>query len=167
MYDWEDSFWEKVDKNPQGYKGCWEWTGATLRKGYGQFRRKELKPEAAAHRISWRLTYGEIPKGMCILHKCDNPPCVRPDHLFLGTKKENSQDMTKKRRHRLQQHPELKVKLQGENNPRAKLVPDQVREIRKRYDEGENTVTLSNEFGVETAAISKIGKRQRWRSLPE
>jgi len=86
-------FWSKVKKNEFG---CWSWTGAKDRRGYGQMRvdRKHV----SAHRMSWLIHYGPIPDGMCVLHKCDTRECVRPDHLFLGTAKDNSQDMMTKGR---------------------------------------------------------------------
>lgn len=91
-----ERFWKKVRKS----KGCWTWTGSKSRHGYGQLRtgrgkgRLELAP-----RISWRLANGPIPDGLCVLHKCDNPPCVRPSHLKLGTMADNSADMVRKGRH--------------------------------------------------------------------
>ena len=82
-------FWDKVKKTP----ACWVWAGVTFRNGYGQFGRHSL-----AHRIAWELMYGPIPAGLCVLHRCDNPPCVRPDHLFLGTVADNNHDMCAKGR---------------------------------------------------------------------
>jgi len=86
-------FWAKV--KIRGAGDCWEWQ-ASKRRAYGKIRIKcEYVP---AHRVAWMLTHGEIPEGLCVLHRCDNPPCVNPDHLFLGTLKDNSQDMLRKLR---------------------------------------------------------------------
>src|ERR1700756_2891954 len=92
----EDRFWAKVAKGP----GCWEWQGKRHYKGYGHFtvrgqgRRRTLK----AHRVSWELANGPIPEGLHVLHSCDNPPCVNPDHLFLGTDMDNVHDRDAKGR---------------------------------------------------------------------
>lgn len=90
----EKQYWSKVLKTD----GCWSWVGAKHRHGYGQIRvNKKL---LAAHRVSWLLHYGQIPDGMCVLHKCDNPECTNPEHLFIGTMKDNSRDMMAKGRGR-------------------------------------------------------------------
>lgn len=87
-------FWSKVQKT----SGCWEWMARRDKDGYGQFRLKGKM--RGAHKASWELTHGSIPDGLWVLHKCDNPSCVRPDHLFLGTAKDNTQDMVSKDRNR-------------------------------------------------------------------
>lgn len=88
-------FWRKVQKSD----GCWWWISVRNEDGYGQFRNDELGRMEGAHRFSWRLTHGDIPHGMCVLHHCDNPPCVNPDHLFLGTQQDNIADMHAKGRY--------------------------------------------------------------------
>lgn len=89
-------FWEKVDKSGN----CWIWQGSVNKEGYGGVQVKGMT--WSTHRYSWFIEYGEIPKGLCVLHKCDNPSCVRPDHLFLGTQKDNVIDCYNKGRGRWQ-----------------------------------------------------------------
>lgn len=92
-----DRFWAKVDKS----ESCWVWTAGTVPGGYGFIRmRGREKTSGMAHRISWELHNGPVPTGMYVMHICDNPPCVRPDHLRLGTPQENTQDAIAKGRHR-------------------------------------------------------------------
>ena len=95
----EIRFWKKVKKT----KKCWLWIGSTYKYGYGNFFIKWRKPPLShildgAHRVSWKIHFGKIPRNLCVLHKCDNPPCVRPSHLWLGTKKDNAIDRAKKGR---------------------------------------------------------------------
>lgn len=96
----EDRFFAKVNKTP----ACWIWTGSTSgSKGYGKFSvtsRLYGRKMVRAHRFSWVLHHGVIPRGEHVLHRCDNPLCVNPDHLFLGTQRTNLQDMIQKGRHR-------------------------------------------------------------------
>lgn len=89
-----DRFWRKVRKG----RGCWEWISCKGEKGYGSFGVGHKTKRA--HRFSWEMSKGKIPDGMCVLHRCDNPRCVRPDHLFLGTPKDNTMDMIRKGRER-------------------------------------------------------------------
>lgn len=90
----EFRLWRRVRRT----EACWLWTGNTRHFGYGVIRVDGGKQEAT-HRVSWRLHFGEIPDGMCVLHRCDVPACVRPDHLFLGDRAANNADMAAKRRH--------------------------------------------------------------------
>ena len=92
-----ERFWRHVDQSGD----CWVWTGSLTNGGYGHLGLGGRDGGTdRAHRVSWRLHFGEIPSGLWVLHKCDNPPCVRPEHLFLGTHDDNMRDCVSKSRHR-------------------------------------------------------------------
>lgn len=97
----ETRFWAQVDMR-SGIWECWEWTGARLPRGYGFAWDNAVGANRLAHRLAWELTNGPIPDDLWVLHRCDNPPCVRPDHLFLGTAADNAHDMMAKGRGRRQ-----------------------------------------------------------------
>jgi hypothetical protein len=147
----ETRFWGKVQKG----EGCWEWQGHLGRNGYGLFLHDGLY--SGPHRFSWELHYGPIPAGMHVCHHCDNPPCVRPDHLFLGTPLDNIRDMAAKGR---------RATLSGEKSATAKLGAEAVRLIRVRYAAGGITQKqLATEFGMGHTAIGQIVLRQSWRNV--
>jgi hypothetical protein len=100
-----ERFWVKVEKSD----GCWLWTGSRT-KGYGYIARDNTGNPGYAHRISWEIRYGPIRGNLCVLHKCDTPLCVRPDHLFLGTKSDNAKDCVSKGRW-------IPPKLRGQGAP--------------------------------------------------
>jgi hypothetical protein len=143
-----------VDKN--GPNGCWVWTAGKNRE-YGTFNLNGRgKAPVKAHRLSWYIVHGELPDDMHVCHKCDNPSCVNPDHLFLGTTQDNLGDMRNKGR---QGHPDN----HGERNPASKLTQAQVKEIRQRYGDGTTTsYTLACEFGVSRDAILKLLHNDNW-----
>lgn len=141
-------FWQKVDKAGDI---CWNWQGSKHRDGYGWFYYEGKNH--LTHVFSWFLTYGYYPKKICVLHKCDNPACVRPDHLFLGTQLENIQDRVKKNR---SSGGKNGSPPRGIRNPKAKLTFQQVQQIRERYDNGETQVVLASYFKVSQNTISKI-----------
>jgi len=87
-----DPFWSKVQKSD----GCWTWAGATWGRGYGAFKHEGR--QVYAHRFAWEMAKGPIPAGLFVCHHCDNPLCVRPDHLFLGTHTDNMRDASRKGR---------------------------------------------------------------------
>lgn len=141
----EKSFWYFVEKT----ESCWIWIGTQARLGYGRFLR------SYAHRFSYELHFGKIPDDKVVCHKCDNPSCIRPDHLFLGTMKENTQDMLRKRRH---QH--------GEKHAHHILTEKQAIEIKKKWSEGAFGADLAKEYGVHIATISDLINGRTWTHLP-
>jgi len=153
-----DKFWGKV-KVVEDAKSCWEWQGSRDKDGYGRIgvSRKDFKKTFKAHRLSWELQNGPIPPENCICHRCDNPPCVRPDHLELGTVYDNNHDKEKKNR-----------QVRGEKNGMKKLTEREINEIRRVYDHGKlNQTELAEIFGVSQSAISKIIRMQRWTHVGE
>lgn len=147
-----DRFWAKVQKTD----GCWEWTNAKNPKGYGVFCvDKKTNNNEQAHRVSYRLHYGEIPDLLKVLHRCDNPSCVRPDHLFLGTDGDNMRDKVAKDR----QH-------KGEKSPISKLTNAQVIEIRKRHAVGDISQSqLAREYGICHQTMGSLINGETWKHL--
>lgn len=151
----EDRFWPKVAKGDPDT--CWEWTAARDPLGYGFFRMEPGEPMWRAHRVAWHLTNGAIPDGMLICHRCDNPPCCNPAHMFLGTNADNCADRVAKNR------SSRKVTHFGEASPKAKLTAAQVAEIRERYAAGGVTQReLGEEFGVGQTQVGRIVRGVRW-----
>jgi len=145
-----ERFWKKVHRT----EDCWLWTASFGTHGYGQFQLNgTMRP---THRIAWELTRGPIPAGLCVLHKCDVRPCVNPDHLFLGTKGDNSRDKVQKGRHR------FGVCESGERHPRAKLTNNDVLVMRHQYAEGMRICELVRIYGVNRGLISGVVHGHRW-----
>ena len=140
----EERFWSKVNKGP----GCWEWQAATDQDGYGRLTVQRIN--LRVHTLSYIMKYGPIEKEICVLHHCDNPPCVNPEHLFLGTKKDNKHDSMKKGRNFIPI---------GENHGRSKLTEAQVRAILKdtRFNK-----EIAKDYGVVQSTISAIKRKQLW-----
>jgi hypothetical protein len=148
-----ERFWANVKKCDGD--GCWEWVGYRDPGGYGRLNIK-LK-SILAHRVSWELSKGKITSSEHVLHRCDNPPCVRPSHLFLGDQILNNADMKAKGRDR-------KRGLTGEDHARAKLDWERVSEIRAAA--GSETISaLSKRYGVSRANIRDIINRKIWRPI--
>lgn len=127
---------------------CWEWLAYKNPKGYGTFAISR-KDRMYAHRASWLLHRGEIPKGMYVLHRCDNPSCVNPEHLFLGTARDNTIDMLTKGRGG-------PLTVGGERSPVSKLTDAQVVAIRLERSEGAKLHVIAARHGVTNATISRI-----------
>lgn len=137
-----EDFWSRIDKS--NGSGCWLWTGNVNNHGYGQFRL--FKKPHFAHRLSYQLTKGEIPKGLDLCHKCDNPRCCNPDHLIPGTPLYNIVDcLIKKRR------------------PSVKLDVDKVREIRRLYKSGVARKDLRELYGIGKTTLDEVVTYKRWR----
>ena len=138
-----DRFWERVDR--RGPDDCWEWTAGRVPAGYGAIKLSR-GPVVKAHRFSYELHKGPIPKGALILHSCDNPGCVNPAHLRAGTAKDNTADAL----HRKRLH--------------AQLTEDDVRAIR-RDRKSTPIAALADRFGVSESTISLVVNKKRWAHL--
>ena len=157
----ESRFWSKVEKSD----GCWIWRASKLKDGYGQFR--AYYRSWAAHRFAWRLEFGEIPKGLFVCHHCDTPACVRPDHLFLGTARDNNQDASTKGRSAFgdkngtRARPETRPR--GANHSFSKLDVNTAEEIRDLYfSKVYSTHQLSQMFSVSATTILNIIHNRHW-----
>ena len=145
-----DRFWARVDKSGD----CWVWRGARYKKGYGRFSTVGKEGVLASH-FAWQLVHGPIPPGMLLCHRCDNPPCVRVDHLFLGTAADNSADMVTKGR-----------QTSGEKNGNAVLTDAIVREARRRYGDRTDTMaSLAKEYGIKLATMKYAVSGRGWRHV--
>lgn len=145
----DDSFWLKVHV-VRDESSCWEWIG-TLKDGYGRTAKSER-----AHRVSYELHHGPIPSGLFVCHRCDNRACVRPDHLFLGTNRDNVADMVAKGR-----------QARGSQNAATKLTAADVIEVRRRYASGEAKRALARRFGVDVKAICALLDGRTWAHVTE
>lgn len=132
--------------------GCQIWTGALRPNGYGYLRFQS--ENISAHRASYTLAKGKIPENMFVCHTCDNRSCINPDHLFLGSHKDNMSDMTKKER-----------QAKGIDHGGAKLTEEDVLIIKKRIKAGDTQPEIANDYNVLRAAISKIVTKRTWRHL--
>lgn len=156
----EERLWAKVNflgptpSHIPEIGNCWEWVGHRNNYEYGQIRinRRDMR----THRLSREIANGPIPEGLFVLHKCDNPPCVRPDHLRIGTNADNVRDMMAKGRY---------VAPHRGYGGNAKLSVDQVCEARLRYAQGESIVGIGGLLGVHSTTISLIVHRKTWKHV--
>ena len=153
-------FWSKVVAVESG---CWEWSGArNPMHHYGHIglgTRQDA--EVHAHRAAWLLTHFIIPDGLHVLHRCDNPPCVNPAHLFLGTPAENSADMVAKGR----QNNALKGR-RGSQHARSKFTEEDVRSIKRSLSAGATHRELALAYGVDRTTITCISRGTTWSHVP-
>lgn len=148
----EDRFWEKVIVGTESE--CWEWIGSKT-KGYGRLG-FQGRSALQASRVSWKIHFGAIPEGLYVCHKCDNRGCVNPAHLFLGTPKDNQQDMSKKGRC-----------ARGERHPQSKFTRQDVIDIRRKYKLGVSQRKLAKRYNVKQQAISRVISGKRWGHIKE
>jgi hypothetical protein len=147
-----ERFHEKWVVNKEN--GCWEWTASLAGKGYGQMKVPGTRRQEYAHRISYMIHCGNIPGDMQVCHTCDNPKCVKPSHLFLGTSGDNHLDMKEKDRH-----------LNGERNKKAKLTEEQVRRIHELHSQGMSQGKIGEAFGVSQGQVFRILHGIQWQHI--
>lgn len=151
-------FWSKVDKSGE----CWEWQAYRMPWGYGRFGCADGKTRTA-HRISYEMAFGPIPEGLIVCHTCDNPPCVRPKHFFLGSHKDNAQDAVRKRRSPHHANPDSYRHIARETHPMAKLTEADVATIRQLRREGYLLREIGDRFGMSQNQISRIARGEAWK----
>lgn len=143
-------FLARVEHDLNG--GCWLWSGTMLPVGYGQIQIDGK--QISAHRLSWNLFRGEITAGLCVCHRCDVRACVNPDHLFLGTHRDNVRDMLNKGRGRT---------MSGDDHVRAKIQAGDIPGIWARIQAGERMASIAGDFGVDQCAINAIRRGRTWK----
>lgn len=151
----EVRFWAKVDK--LGEDECWPWKASLTAAGYGQIQHPRLGRPVVANRVSWELANGRvIPDGLMVCHRCDNPPCVNPKHLFLGTMLDNQRDSIAKGRHT------APPRFLGTKHHSAKLTDDQVAAI--RTDRRPQRV-IAKDYGLSQATVWAVRNWKTWTHL--
>jgi len=147
----DERFWRGVEI--RGQDECWPRPGNANSRGYGRFHVSH-RVFMRSNRMAWILTKGQIPPGQKVLHSCDNPPCVNPRHLFLGSDLDNALDRNRKGR-----------QARGERQGAAKLTEDGVREIRRAVEAGESQRAIARRLGVVQAQVSRVHLRKSWRHV--
>jgi hypothetical protein len=148
----DDRFWHRLgNKMPSG---CILWGGAFNEDGHGEIGVRRHYHQGA-HVVAYRLMVGSVPKGMCVCHRCDNPPCINPVHLFLGTSTDNRMDCVAKGR-----------QAKGERNAKSKLNAERVKAMRARYASAPMTfIQLAKEFNISPAQANKIINGEFWKHI--
>lgn len=150
-------FWSRVKIGD----GCWEWAGSLDgSSGYGRLRGHGSRRTIRAHRVSWFIEHGEDPGEMLVCHTCDNPTCVNPDHLFLGTVADNTHDMMRKGR-------DQTIPMPGSRNPRAKLTEFDARRVIEMIGAGHSNRHIAKLLPVSDAMVSKIRMGHAWHDLAQ
>ena len=159
MIELGDWFWAKVDKNgpvpphKPGLGPCWVWSAATCGFGHGRVGLPGTRTTRMPHRLSWAHFYGDAGH-LCVLHKCDNPACVRPEHLFIGTRLDNNADMKAKSR-----------QSKGAARPSAKLTDANVVAIRSAVAAGTPQAVLCEKYGLSCGKMSRVATGKSWRHV--
>ena len=149
---------EKIEKRTKVLpNGCWLWTAYKDKNGYGIMNMKSKNRKV--HRVVWVINNGDIPEGFFVCHKCDNPSCINPDHLFLGTPNDNVQDMMNKGRYKCGGKPHY-----GEKNGMSKLNEKDVLEIRGLRNKKTHKA-LSKQYNVSVSCIQNIMLRKSWKHI--
>jgi hypothetical protein len=165
-------FWSRVDKQGPIHPvcgQCWSWTSRQNEDGYGSMRVNGK--ETRVHRVSWEIHNGPIPGGLHVLHRCDNPSCVNPAHLFLGTHNDNMADMYAKQRRQAARGERNGSRTKPERCPRgerqglAVLTAESVLKIRDQYNHGASLAELGRTYGVDRSTISAVVTRETWKHV--
>lgn len=142
-------FWRRVQKG----EGCWIWIGGRTGNGYGAVR--FAGRDQPTHRVSWEMAYGPVPPGLWVLHHCDNKPCVRPDHLFLGTPADNTRDM----------HSKGRAAPPEAHRANVRVTRSQAVDIIWRLAVGERARCIARELGVHWRVVHRIAIGETWTDL--
>ena len=155
----ENLFWSKVDQT-SNKNGCWIWTRAKFWDGYGNYS------GFRSHRVSWTLINGSIPEGLFVLHTCDNPPCVNPDHLFLGTQADNNKDKAQKGRCATKHKPHKKPKPYVYKTEKSldkrflKKLEPMADQVEQSYLSGMSLAELGKIHGCSPSTVSSLLKNR-------
>lgn len=138
--------------------GCWHWNGYTTPNGYGRYKWHEDRKAWLAHRLMYYLVHGNLDKDLEVCHSCDNPRCVNPEHLFLGTHKQNMEDMARKGRG-------AGPYIRGSLNVNSILTTSNIIEIRRLSNNDVKRAELSKKFGVSVTTIGRIVRKESWKHI--